>query len=221
MGKGGFNEDLPYFAGMYGGAGSHDGVKAGIDNSDAVLWLGRFPSDFNTAEFTMDVPESKIVDMQRFFATIGGKKVDVTMKYLLAALIDDIKQNPVANAAGYKVDWNPYPLQHPTAKGEALTQDFMWPAFGEFFKPDDLIIGETGTSAFGLGDSKLPKDSFMFNQTIFGSIGFATGAAVGAFTAAREEGKFKRCILVTGEGSFHLTAQAMADLLRYELKPIM
>jgi pyruvate decarboxylase len=90
-----------------------------------------------------------------------------------------------------------------------------------FFRPGDLIIGETGTSAFGLGASKIPKGAFMFNQTIFGSIGYATGAAVGAFLAAQQTGKFKRGILVTGEGSFHLTVQACADLLRYNVKPIM
>lgn len=92
---------------------------------------------------------------------------------------------------------------------------------GEFFQPGDLIIGETGTSAFGLGASALPKDAFMFNQTVFGSIGYATGAALGAFIAAQETGKYKRGILVTGEGSFHLTVQAVGDLLRYNVKPIM
>lgn len=57
---------------------------------------------------------------------------------------------------------------------------------GKFFQPGDFIIGETGTSAFGLADSKLPSGATMFNQTIFGSIGYATGAALGAFKAIRE-----------------------------------
>lgn len=92
---------------------------------------------------------------------------------------------------------------------------------GDFFQTGDLIIGETGTSAFGLGASALPEGAFLFNQTVFGSIGYATGAAVGAFIAAQETGKFKRGILVTGEGSFHLTVQAVGDMLRYDIKPIM
>lgn len=94
-------------------------------------------------------------------------------------------------------------------------------ALGSLFQPGDLIIGETGTSAFGLAGSKLPKDTFMFNQTVYGSIGYATGASVGAFQAMKENAKYKRGILVTGEGSLHLTVQAFADLLRFELKPIM
>lgn len=55
----------------------------------------------------------------------------------------------------------------------------------------------------------------MFNQTVFGSIGYATGAIVGVGQAIKESGgKWKRPILVTGEGSMHLTVQAIADMLR-------
>jgi pyruvate decarboxylase len=61
----------------------------------------------------------------------------------------------------------------------------------------------------------------MYNQTVFGSIGYATGAAVGAFKAIRENNNYKRCILVTGEGSLHLTVQAFADMLKLGLNPIV
>ena len=43
MGKGGPNEDLPNFAGVYQGAGSVEAVRIAIeDDSDCVLWLGSF-----------------------------------------------------------------------------------------------------------------------------------------------------------------------------------
>lgn len=91
-----------------------------------------------------------------------------------------------------------------------------------FFKPGDIVIGETGTSAFGLCDSRLPAQVMMFNQTVFGSIGYATGAIVGVAQAIKESGgKWKRPVLVTGEGSMHLTIQAIGDMLRYDLKPIV
>ena len=68
----------------------------------------------------------------------------------------------------------------------------------------------------------------MYNQTVYGSIGYATGAALGAFKALRENdpetGKTRpknRCILVTGEGSLHLTVQAFADFLKLALNPIV
>ena len=61
----------------------------------------------------------------------------------------------------------------------------------------------------------------MYNQTIFGSIGFASGAAVGTFVAGKEDGSIKRNILVTGEGSLQLTVQAFSDMLRHEVNPTM
>jgi pyruvate decarboxylase len=97
-----------------------------------------------------------------------------------------------------------------------------WQSLGSFLRPGDIVIGETGTSAFGLCDSKLPKGVMMFNQTVYGSIGYATGSIVGVGQAIKESaGQWKRPILVTGEGSMHLTVQAIADMLRWDLKPIM
>lgn len=237
MGKGSAVEELPNYGGLYGGAGTHPEVKKAIESTDACLWIGRYGSDFNTAEFTMTIAEDKIIDLQRFHLTIGGRKVELTMKYFLQALITDLKEKPLMSS--FKVTWDPYPLRSLPATGP-LTQDFLWNALSKFFQPGDCIVGETGTqffplnsiastntavgtSAFGLGDTFMPKGSYFFNQSIWGSIGYATGSLVGVCQAIADGNPrgLKRGILVTGEGSFHLTAQAVADLLRYELKPIM
>jgi pyruvate decarboxylase len=85
----------------------------------------------------------------------------------------------------------------------------------------DCVITETGTSAYGIVETHLPPGVFQFNQTVYGSIGYATGAAVGTFQAIKETGKYKRNVLITGEGSMQLTVQAFADLLRHELNPIV
>jgi pyruvate decarboxylase len=66
----------------------------------------------------------------------------------------------------------------------------------------------------------------MYNQTIWGSIGYATPASVGSMVAIKEKsglfgGRYKRGILVTGEGSLQLTVQSFADMLRLGLNPVM
>lgn len=61
----------------------------------------------------------------------------------------------------------------------------------------------------------------MYNQTIFGSIGYAGPSATGAFQAAKENGRLGRGILITGEGSLQLTPMCFADMLELELKPIV
>ncbi|KAH7237067.1 thiamine diphosphate-binding protein [Fusarium redolens] len=189
MGKGGLDESIPQFAGVHSGAGTLPAVKEALESVDTVIWIGNYPSDFNTGEFTTVVNKDAIViDLQRFAVWIGKTQYFVSMKHAS----DDLKQ------------------------------DYLWGALSSFFRPGDVIIGETGTSAFGLCDTKLPSGVMMFNQTVYGSIGYATGAIVGVGQAIKEsEGKWKRPVLVTGEGSMHLTIQALADMLRWDLKPVI
>lgn len=40
MGKGGIDETIPNFGGLYTGAGSYDGVKQAVESADAVFWIG-------------------------------------------------------------------------------------------------------------------------------------------------------------------------------------
>jgi pyruvate decarboxylase len=85
MGKGALDETQPNFGGVYQGAGSHPGVRKAVETSDCVLWIGnvqasphftfqaannsmliRVQTDFNTGEFTDNVPEDATIEFQRF-----------------------------------------------------------------------------------------------------------------------------------------------------------
>ncbi|MFF2200786.1 thiamine pyrophosphate-dependent enzyme [Streptomyces sp. NPDC058145] len=50
----------------------------------------------------------------------------------------------------------------------------------------------------GMAFAKLPSGATLENQTLWGSIGWATPAAVGAAVAAQDA---QRVILITGEGT--------------------
>ena len=63
----------------------------------------------------------------------------------------------------------------------------------------------------------MPKGAVFHNQSLWGSIGWATPAAFGAALAAPE----RRTILITGEGSHQLTAQEVSQFHRFGLKPII
>ena len=69
----------------------------------------------------------------------------------------------------------------------------------------------------GLAVALMPKGATFHNQTLWGSIGWATPAAFGAAVAARD----RRVVLVTGEGSHQLTAQEFSQFGRRGLKPIV
>ncbi|KAK3650675.1 Pyruvate decarboxylase 1 [Elasticomyces elasticus] len=222
MGKGAANEELPNYSGIYEGAGSIEEVRKVVeDDSDFVLWIGSFRTDFNTGEMTDFVDEKKTVDLQRFFTKIGSKKYDVGMHGVLKALLSEVEADSSIKAKDSKVEWDPYPLPEAAKEKKELKQDFLWSVLDKIIKPGDLVVGETGTSAFGLAAVRFPKGATGYNQTVFGSIGYAGPSFTGALKAAKEAGIVKRGILITGEGSLQLTPMCFADLLKLDLKPLI
>jgi indolepyruvate decarboxylase len=62
-----------------------------------------------------------------------------------------------------------------------------------------------------------PDGAVFHNQTLWGSIGWATPAAFGAAMAAPS----RRTVLVTGDGSHQLTANDIGAMGRYGAKPVI
>jgi indolepyruvate decarboxylase len=69
----------------------------------------------------------------------------------------------------------------------------------------------------GLGFTRMPTGATFYNQTLWGSIGWATPAAFGAAIAAPD----RRIVLFTGEGAHQFTAQEIAQFERYHTKPVI
>ena len=101
-----------------------------------------------------------------------------------------------------------------------ITHSWFWPKLDKFVKEDDVIVTETGTSGYGIWEVNFKKGIRAISQILWGSIGYATGAAQGAALAAKEQ-KRGRTILFTGDGSFQLTAQELSTMIRRKLNPIV
>jgi indolepyruvate decarboxylase len=93
----------------------------------------------------------------------------------------------------------------------------LYPRWERFFRDDDIIVAETGTVSMGLGFARLPAGATFHNQTLWGSIGWATPAALGMAIAAPE----RRLILITGDGAHQFTAQEISQFGRLGLRPII
>lgn len=101
-----------------------------------------------------------------------------------------------------------------------ITHKYLWPRLGQWLQENDIVVTETGTSNFGIWDTKFPKGVSAISQVLWGSIGYATGATQGAALAALEQGN-RRTILFTGDGSFQLTAQEVSTMIRRRLNPFL
>jgi len=114
----------------------------------------------------------------------------------------------------------PFELPMPEEDNDIISQSYLWPRVGKFFKSKDVLIAETGTSNFGLMNVPLPDGAVFVSQILWGSIGYTTGATLGAALAARELG-LGRTILFIGDGSLQLTVQELSTMILHNLKPII
>jgi pyruvate decarboxylase len=99
-----------------------------------------------------------------------------------------------------KISVPPFIHPIPDESDDVISQAWLWPRVGQFFKPKDVILAETGTASFGIIDVPLPREATLITQVLWGSIGFTVGALLGAACGARDR-KLGRTILFVGDGS--------------------
>jgi len=104
---------------------------------------------------------------------------------------------------------------------EIISHLYFWPRIAQFIQSEDVVVTETGTSSFGALEMPLPANAIYVSQILWGSIGWATGAAVGAALAARERKLKGRTLLFTGDGSLQLTVQELSTAMQHRLSPII
>lgn len=127
------------------------------------------------------------------------------------------QMTPMGNWTRFSV----HPQIDSTVPGGHITNDWFWPRVSEFLKPNDVIITETGSSNFGLWDTRLPAGATAIMQAVWGSIGFALGACQGAAQAVRDTGCSRRVVLFLGDGAFQWAVQELSTILRLQLTPVM
>nr|AJP77091.1 indole-3-pyruvic acid (IPA) decarboxylase [Tricholoma vaccinum] len=209
MGRTAIDEDYERFGGVYMGSITKRDVKRKVEFAKLILSIGSLKSDYNTGNFSYNIPTQRTIE----YAMVAG----VGMKELLPKLTEKlVSYRDRASHIEVPRFFNTVPNEG----DDKITHSWFWPRVGDFLKPKDVIITETGTSNFGLLEVPLPPKSTLVNQVLWGSIGWATGDTLGASLAAREKG-FERTILFTGDGSLQLTVQELSVMIRKGVKPII
>jgi indolepyruvate decarboxylase len=213
MGKSVLDEQHPNYIGMYDGALMNEGVRDFVEGCDLVIEVGTIHSDFNTGAFTAKLDPAKLVKITHHRTSIAGKVFpSVEIGDMLALLAKRLAKNhawskPQTDSFGAL-----------TGSGaDHITAAALYPRWANFLRPNDIIVAETGTASMGLGFAQMPAGASFHNQTLWGSIGWATPAAFGAAVAAPK----RRVVLVTGEGSHQLSAQEVGQFGRMGLQPVI
>ncbi|CAH2352683.1 pyruvate decarboxylase isozyme 1 [[Candida] railenensis] len=220
MGKSGINENHPRFGGVYVGTLSSPEVKELVETSDLILSVGGLMSDFNTGSFSYSYKTKSVVEFHSDYtkikqATFPGVQMKETLQALIAQVAPAVTQYSPVPVPKVKV------INSPAEPNTPLTQEWLWTKVSSWFQEGDIIITETGTSAFGIVQSKFPNNTVGISQVLWGSIGFTVGATLGAVMAAEEIDPNKRVILFVGDGSLQLTVQEISTMVKWETKPYL
>jgi indolepyruvate decarboxylase len=213
MDKAALSEAHPNYIGGYAGSFSAPNVLAAVEESDVVINAGGVLfTDISTAAFADNIDPAKMITIGidytqvdgRIYSNVRMRDMFVELAAKMTAFTDVKLQRPT-------------PLEMVGGAADPITQESLFPLYQQFLKPNDIVVAETGTSSTGAGGLLLPDGAVYHNQTLWGSIGWATGTALGTAVADRS----RRTVLITGEGSHQLTANEIGNYGRHGVKPVI
>ena len=213
MDKAAISETHPQFLGGYAGRFSAPNVVKAVEECDVVINAGGVLfTDISTGAFSHTIDPAKMIMIGINYTQVDGRIYsNVYMRDMFVELTRQVKK------------FTDVELQRPAlaelvgGADDPITQESLPARYQRFFKPNDIIVAETGTSAVCVGGLLLPEGAVYHNQTLWGSIGWATGAALGTAIADRS----RRTVLITGEGSHQLTANEIGNYGRHGVKPVI
>lgn len=211
--KGAVSETSAQFVGTYGGALSAPAVREAIEESDCLLTVGYRRIETTTGFFSEKLPPSAI--------HLNSSYVDTAAKTYQGVYLGELLDSLLAAPSGVVAKKLPARPAAPFDLGPSdkpLTQDQLWKAIRNVLRRGDILVVEDGTPSNGLSPLALPEDCMFISQAfVYCSIGYATGALLGAILASPE----RRHFLFTGEGSLQMTAQEISTVMRHDLKPFI
>jgi TPP-dependent 2-oxoacid decarboxylase len=210
-----FNEQHPFYCGIYGGKASSPEALELVEGSDCLITIGVRFFDATTAFFSQRIPTQDTIVLDAFSATINGRVFEgITAGEVLTALLERL---PRRECAVIPLKLGAPRVEQQPAGDRALTHARLWPRVAHFLRERDVVIADSGTSQAGLSGVRMPARTTFISQTTWGSIGYTLPALLGSLLAEPE----RRQLLFIGDGAFQQTAQELSTILRHGFKPIV
>ena len=214
MDKGVLSEAHPQFAGIYSGAVSSPAVLGAVEGADVVIDAGGVCfHDINTSAYSSRIAQDRLVTIGVDFVRIGDRIFNpVRMGDVFEMLAKSARKK-----FGYVAPPGETPAKPGGKPNDPITAAELYPRYRKFLRPADQIVIENGSSTSGIVPLPLPDGAEVHSQTLWGSIGWATGATLGIALADPS----RRTVLFTGEGSHQMTAADVGTMGRHGLRPVI
>ncbi|WP_394011928.1 alpha-keto acid decarboxylase family protein [Anaerococcus cruorum] len=207
-----YNESHPLYLGIYQGDESDEGVQEKIENSDFLISIEPVFMQANNGEFTSKLPEDAII--------INADYTKVGEEIFEAVYVNDLVDLGLKNLSQREKIESVNQTKEKEFNFEAdklIRQEDFYAQIARYFKENDVVYGETGTASHGLTEIKIPDGVKLVRSQIWGSIGAMLPMQMGAMLASPE----KRHILLIGDGSFQVSAQALSRMIYNKQNPII
>ncbi len=212
--KGVIDESLPQFIGMYSAGSSRPAeVREVVQQADLILDIGGLMlTELNTGLW------GDVLDTDRAVCIHDNWVRSGTDVYLNVG-IGDVLDGLIAAVAPRQRGSGPVlaELELTGAGDEPTSSANFYPRLQRRLRSGDTVVIETGTCMSHLNSMRLPVGVGAEGQGLWGSIGWATPAAMG-IAMAKTAG---RTWLVTGDGSHQTTLNELAVMGRYGVTPVI
>src|SRR5271163_4695882 len=212
-----FPENHPQFAGIYWGEVSTLGAREIVDWSDSVVCIGTIFNDYSTVGWTAmpSGPGVLTADQNRVYLE-GHDFGRIHLRDFLSGLARKVQKRDATMVKYRRIRarWEP---EHPAKPDGKLMRTEIFRQVQALVTADTTVIAETGDSWFNGMRMKLPGGARFEIEMQWGSIGWSVPATFGYAVGAPG----RRVIALIGDGSFQLTAQEVAQMIRRKLPVII
>lgn len=201
------------YAGFYAGLLSDKGTSEIVESADLVLNIGdALWSDFNTSGFINNLDMTKVLNLAPLFVENESNYFkNIYLSEILDKLFDKV------TAINYISSYSKTLEKSKSADDSKISLDVFYDKITSFLDDNNILVAETGSTSLNISKYPLPSKAKYHNQTLWGSIGWATPATLGISLANPNA----KTVLVTGEGSHQLTLNDLAVMGRYDINPII
>jgi pyruvate decarboxylase len=216
-GKSFFPEDHPQFVGVYWGEVSSPGTREIVDWADGVICLGTIFNDYSTVGWTAMPSGPNLLLADKDSVRLSGSHFTrIHLRDFLVGLAAKVEKRDATTVefARIRPERMPETPAEPAAK---LTRAEMVRQIRPLVTADTTVLAETGDSWFNGMLLKLPGGACFEVEMQWGHIGWSVPAAFGYAMGAAD----RRVVLMVGDGSFQLTAQEVAQMIRHKLPVII
>lgn len=212
-----FPEEHPQYVGTYWGEISSPGTSAIVDWSDSVVCLGAVFNDYSTVGWTAMPSGPTVLNANKDSVKFDGHHFSgIHLRDFLSCLARKVEKRD-ATMAEFARFRSTSVLVEPARSEAKLSRIEILRQIGPLVTAKTTVFAETGDSWFNGMKLQLPTGARFEIEMQWGHIGWSIPAAFGYALGAPE----RQIICMIGDGSFQLTAQEVAQMIRQKLPIII